>query len=195
MGRRSAPCDLTYRPHSRHPQRPSTSAPSGSALRPPLCSLLSSDLSAVCCPLSALRFLLSAFCFLYFPMHGTLEIRVRYAECDPMGVAHHTAYPVWFEMGRTELLRSTGRNYRDLENDGYLLAVVKLSVQYKCPLTMTMCCDLRRRLIQSAVCASIIAIVCCAMASFSPRRKPRWRASIGRERPKALPDVLIDAPE
>lgn len=64
---------------------------------------------------------------------GAIDIRVRYAECDPMGVAHHTAYPVWFEMGRTELLRSTGLNYRDLEDAGYLLAVVKLSVQYKSP--------------------------------------------------------------
>ncbi len=61
------------------------------------------------------------------------EIRVRYAECDPMGVAHHTAYPVWFEMGRTELLRKAGLNYRDLEADGYMLAVVKLAVQYKAP--------------------------------------------------------------
>lgn len=32
------------------------------------------------------------------------EIRVRYNECDPMGVVHHAIYPVWFEMGRTELL-------------------------------------------------------------------------------------------
>jgi len=61
------------------------------------------------------------------------DIRVRYAECDPMGVAHHTAYPVWFEMGRTELLRESGLSYRDLEADGCLLAVVKLAVQYKAP--------------------------------------------------------------
>ena len=39
-----------------------------------------------------------------------MDIRVRYCECDPMGVVHHTVYPVWFEMGRTELLRDTGRN-------------------------------------------------------------------------------------
>lgn len=64
---------------------------------------------------------------------GITDIRVRYAECDPMGVAHHTAYPVWFEIGRTELLRTSGLNYRDLERDGYLLAVVKLSVRYKSP--------------------------------------------------------------
>ena len=66
-------------------------------------------------------------------MTNQLEIRVRYTECDPMGVAHHTAYPVWFEMGRTELLRGGGLSYRDLETQGFLIAVVKLSVQYKRP--------------------------------------------------------------
>jgi len=50
-----------------------------------------------------------------------------------MGVAHHTAYPVWFEMGRTELLRSAGLAYAALERDGALLAVVKLEVSYRCP--------------------------------------------------------------
>ncbi len=66
-------------------------------------------------------------------MTNQLEIRVRYTECDPMGVAHHTAYPVWFEMGRTELLRGGGLSYRALETQGFLIAVVKLSVQYKRP--------------------------------------------------------------
>jgi acyl-CoA thioester hydrolase len=68
----------------------------------------------------------------------TLVFRVRYAECDPMGVAHHTAYPIWFEMGRTELLRESqpGRaelTYRDLEAQGIYLAVVSLAVRYRRP--------------------------------------------------------------
>jgi acyl-CoA thioester hydrolase len=66
-------------------------------------------------------------------MKGSMEIRVRYCECDPMGVVHHTVYPVWFEMGRTELLRSTGRNYRDLEAAGIFLAVVRMQVAYRRP--------------------------------------------------------------
>ncbi len=60
-------------------------------------------------------------------------IRVRYVECDPMGVAHHSAYPVWFEMGRTELLRGAGIEYTTLEEDGIFLAVVTLEVTYKRP--------------------------------------------------------------
>lgn len=62
-----------------------------------------------------------------------LEIRVRYCECDPMGVVHHTVYPVWFEMGRTELLRSSGKSYRDFEAEGVFLAVVSLAVKYRRP--------------------------------------------------------------
>jgi acyl-CoA thioester hydrolase len=65
------------------------------------------------------------------PRCGTIEIRVRYTECDPMGVAHHAAYPVWFEMGRTELYRDAGFSYRDFEANGAHLAVVALDVRYK----------------------------------------------------------------
>ena len=64
---------------------------------------------------------------------GVTEIRVRYHECDPMGVAHHAAYAVWCEMGRTEMLRSRGVSYRDLEADGVLLVVVRLAIDYKRP--------------------------------------------------------------
>jgi len=50
-----------------------------------------------------------------------------------MGVAHHTSYPVWFEMGRTELLRAGGGDYVALEQRGVFLAVVTLDVRYKQP--------------------------------------------------------------
>jgi acyl-CoA thioester hydrolase len=67
------------------------------------------------------------------PIESRLEIRVRYCECDPMGVVHHTVYPVWFEMGRTELLRESGKSYRDFEAEGVFLAVVSLNVKYRRP--------------------------------------------------------------
>lgn len=67
------------------------------------------------------------------PATHSIEIRVRYPECDPMGVVHHSVYPVWFEMGRTEMLRARGGNYRDLEEAGVFLAVVKLEVRYRRP--------------------------------------------------------------
>lgn len=63
----------------------------------------------------------------------TIDIRVRYVECDPMGFVHHTVYPVWFEMARTELLRESGIAYAELERRGVLIAVVKLETKYRRP--------------------------------------------------------------
>ena len=62
-----------------------------------------------------------------------VPIRVRYQECDPMTVAHHSVYPVWLEIARTELLRRRGRTYRDLEAAGVYLVVARLSVRYRRP--------------------------------------------------------------
>lgn len=62
-----------------------------------------------------------------------LEIRVRYAECDPMGVAHHASYAPWLEMGRTELLRTLGGSYKALEAEGVFLVVTKLEIRYRRP--------------------------------------------------------------
>ncbi|MBC7833768.1 MAG: acyl-CoA thioesterase, partial [Phycisphaerales bacterium] len=65
------------------------------------------------------------------PRFGALSTRIRYCECDPMGVAHHAAYIPWLEMGRTELLRESGVTYADLENQGVLLVIVKLEMRYR----------------------------------------------------------------
>ena len=60
-----------------------------------------------------------------------LELRVRYAETDQMGVVYHTNYLVWCEIGRTELIRDrTGVSYADLEKQGVALAVSELSIRY-----------------------------------------------------------------
>jgi len=67
------------------------------------------------------------------PDRVTVPIRVRYVECDPMNVAHHSVYPVWLEMGRTELLRAQGANYRDCEAKGIFFAVARMSLRYKKP--------------------------------------------------------------
>jgi acyl-CoA thioester hydrolase len=67
-------------------------------------------------------------------MHsGEISIRVRYAETDRMGLLHHANYLVYFEQGRTELLRSMGYAYRDLEDQGYLLVLTKVEVKYRSP--------------------------------------------------------------
>ena len=49
------------------------------------------------------------------------EFRVRYAETDAMGVAHHANYFIWFEAGRTEYTRAVGLPYREVEAGGVRL--------------------------------------------------------------------------
>ena len=62
-----------------------------------------------------------------------ISIRVRYAETDRMGLLHHANFFVYFEMGRTELLRARGVSYRDVEDSGHLLVIVDLDCKYKKP--------------------------------------------------------------
>ncbi len=59
-----------------------------------------------------------------------MNLRVRFAETDQMGVAHHSAYVVWFEAARVEWLRARDLDYRQLEAGGVSLAVSAISVQY-----------------------------------------------------------------
>lgn len=62
-----------------------------------------------------------------------VEIAVRYAETDMMGVVYHGNYLPWFEIGRTHLLKEQGIAYRDLETAGYRLPVLEVSVKYLKP--------------------------------------------------------------
>jgi acyl-CoA thioester hydrolase len=64
---------------------------------------------------------------------GEITIRVRYAETDRMGLLHHANYLVYFEQGRTELLREQGFSYRDIEDQGFFLVLTKVQVRYKSP--------------------------------------------------------------
>src|SRR5512142_3173241 len=62
-----------------------------------------------------------------------LSIRVRYAETDRMGLLHHANYFVYFEMGRTELLRAKGLSYRDVEDAGHFLVIIEIGCKFKRP--------------------------------------------------------------
>ena len=63
----------------------------------------------------------------------TITIVPRYAETDQGGVVHHSVYPVWFEMGRTELLRANSLAYKDLEKAGVFFVVAELCIKYRQP--------------------------------------------------------------
>ena len=65
--------------------------------------------------------------------HSVSEIRVRYAETDQMGVAYHANYLIWCEIGRTDLIRTLGPSYADMEREGLRLAVAEASVRYRAP--------------------------------------------------------------
>ena len=64
---------------------------------------------------------------------GEIQIRVRYAETDRMGLLHHANYLIYLEQARTDLLREMGHSYRDLEDAGYLLVLTRVEVRYKRP--------------------------------------------------------------
>ena len=63
----------------------------------------------------------------------TITIVPRYCETDQAGVVHHTVYPIWFEMGRTELLRANGLAYSELEKAGVYFVVAELNIKYHRP--------------------------------------------------------------
>jgi acyl-CoA thioester hydrolase len=62
-----------------------------------------------------------------------ISIRVRYAETDRMGLLHHANYFVYFEMGRTELLRRRGLSYKEVEDGGHFLVIVEIGCKFKRP--------------------------------------------------------------
>lgn len=63
----------------------------------------------------------------------TITIQPRYSETDQGGVVHHAVYPVYFEMGRTELLRTNGLAYKDLEAAGVFFVIAELRIKYRRP--------------------------------------------------------------
>ena len=64
---------------------------------------------------------------------STTVVRVRYAETDAMGVAYYANYFVWFEVARTDLLRTLGWSYREMEESGVVLPVIEATCQYRRP--------------------------------------------------------------
>jgi acyl-CoA thioester hydrolase len=64
-------------------------------------------------------------------LEAVVEVRVRYGETDGMGVVYHPNYLLYFETGRTELLRASGAPYAELEKRGVFLVVVDAGLRYR----------------------------------------------------------------
>ncbi len=66
-------------------------------------------------------------------IQSRVQVTVRYAETDMMGIVYHGSYLPWFEIGRTTLLKEHGIAYRDLEAAGYRLPVLEAALKYLKP--------------------------------------------------------------
>lgn len=63
----------------------------------------------------------------------TTSIQVRYQETDQMGVVYHANYLVWFELGRTDFIKSLGYQYHEMEEEGLVSPVVDVNMSFKHP--------------------------------------------------------------
>ena len=79
-------------------------------------------------------------------MESHTAIRVRYAESDAMGIVHHAVYPVWMELGRSDLLRELGQSYAEWEKRGVMMSVAELRVKYRSPAHYDELLEVRTRL-------------------------------------------------
>jgi acyl-CoA thioester hydrolase len=62
-----------------------------------------------------------------------IRFKVRYAETDAMGIAHHSNYVIWLEMGRVAFLDEIGIPYSEVERRGVYLVVTNIGVKYRRP--------------------------------------------------------------
>ena len=79
-------------------------------------------------------------------MESRTAIRVRYAESDAMGIVHHAVYPVWMELGRSDLLRELGQSYAEWEKQGVMMSVAELHDRYRAPARYDELVEVRTRL-------------------------------------------------
>jgi acyl-CoA thioester hydrolase len=66
-------------------------------------------------------------------IRSRVQVTVRYAETDMMGIVYHANYLPWFEVGRTTLLKEMGVPYRKLEEEGFRLPVLEISAKFVRP--------------------------------------------------------------
>ncbi len=61
------------------------------------------------------------------------KVNVRYAETDKMGIVHHSVYPIWYELARTDLSKQAGFPYSKMEELGIMTPLVELNCKYYSP--------------------------------------------------------------
>ena len=82
--------------------------------------------------------------------HHDHTIRVRYAETDQMGVVYHSNYLIWFEVGRVELMRSLGFDYKRMEiDDDTYIVVADVHCRYHQPARYDELLTVRTRILEA----------------------------------------------
>ena len=66
-------------------------------------------------------------------MISKTQIVVRYQETDQMGIVHHSVYPVWYEVARTDFCRNMGMSYSEMEELGLMTPIYEVHSCYKAP--------------------------------------------------------------
>ncbi len=66
-------------------------------------------------------------------LYGESQQRILYGQTDPMGYCYYGNYPLFYEIGRCETMRNYGFSYSELENNGYIMPVVSMHIDYKKP--------------------------------------------------------------
>jgi len=84
------------------------------------------------------------------PEHHDVTVRVRYAETDQMGVVYHSNFLIWFEVGRVELMRSLGFDYKRMEiEDDTHMVVADVHCRYHHPARYDELLTVRARILEA----------------------------------------------
>ena len=119
-------------------------------------------------------------------------VRVRFADTDAQGIAHNSAYVVWFEVARVEYLRTYAGGYQSLRDEGIEALVLESNIRYLVPAKFddvlhvhTRCRDVRgarfryeyeieRESDGTLLAEGWTAHACVDAATFRPTRIPQW---------------------
>ncbi len=66
-------------------------------------------------------------------MKSVSQIVVRYQETDQMGIVHHSVYPIWYEVARTDFCKKMGVSYSEMEQMGIMTPIYEVHSHYKMP--------------------------------------------------------------
>ena len=122
-----------------------------------------------------------------------VPLRVRYADTDQMGIVYYGAYPVYFEVGRSEFMREKGLTYRKLEDLGYFLVVAGMEVKYYNPAVYDDLLTIRTSVFSIQSRGVTFEYLVLRDALTVVRAKTRHICVSSDRKPRRLPHFLIES--